>query len=307
MAIDKGSVPAAGETDPRRLADAIRQIYQNAASQSSIDAIASAAVQAVDSGFLAFSSTTALTFTPLNGDRIKISGTMYAIPAAGIAGLANTSVFVAGVAAQNLAASTLYYVYAFINSATVTADFSTTAHATSATAGNVGTEIKSGDDTRTLIGMVRTNGSSQFVDAATQRFVRSWFNRQHEVTRVSNAFTAQRSTTTTSTSGAELNSEIRVEFLTWAKDTFIAGLSGYAFNATPDYAFMGVGWDGVITSSNHFAIAYGNNGSGMAVTEMKSGLSEGYHYATVMAYVPSGTGSFGRVGGPYCILNGCVR
>jgi hypothetical protein len=44
VAIDQGYVPAAGETDPKRLADAIRQILQNAAAQSSLAAVAAAQI-----------------------------------------------------------------------------------------------------------------------------------------------------------------------------------------------------------------------------------------------------------------------
>jgi hypothetical protein len=44
VAINKGTVPAAGETDPTRLADAIRQILQNAAAQSDLDAVAAAQI-----------------------------------------------------------------------------------------------------------------------------------------------------------------------------------------------------------------------------------------------------------------------
>lgn len=129
-------------------------------------------------GRLSYVSTTQLQFVPFNGSYICINGLYYQIPFAGIAGLANTSVYVNGVAGQNLAVSTLYRVYCFNNSGTLTADFSTTAHATSSTAGNIGTEIKSGDDTRTFIGLIFTNASSQFADAVNWRGVRSWVNRK---------------------------------------------------------------------------------------------------------------------------------
>ena len=95
-----------------------------------------------------------LAFKPYNGNFIKINGTNYTIPNAGIAGLANTGVFVNGVAGQNLAATTDYWVFAFINGGVVTADFRTAAtHAPSTTAGNEGVEILTGDDSRTLIGL----------------------------------------------------------------------------------------------------------------------------------------------------------
>jgi hypothetical protein len=127
-------------------------------------------------GHLQWVSATALSYLPFKGGLIRINGALYQIPSTGVVGLANTGVYLNGVAGQALGASTFYYVYCFNNAGVLTADFSTTGHATSATAGNIGTEIKSGDDTRTLLGMIYTNASSQFVDSATNRWVRSWLN-----------------------------------------------------------------------------------------------------------------------------------
>ena len=128
-------------------------------------------------GRLDYVSATAVAFKPYNGDALKINGAIYQIPASGIVGLANTGVYVNGVAGQNLAASTRYYVYAFVNAGVVTGDFSTTTHATSTAAANSGVEIKSGDETRSLIGMVYTNASSQFSNTYKSKLVISWFNR----------------------------------------------------------------------------------------------------------------------------------
>src|SRR5215831_7881887 len=128
-------------------------------------------------GKLSYVSATALQFVPFMGGYVALNGAQRAIPSGGIVGLANTGVFVGGVAAQNLAANTVYLVYLFDNAGTLTADFWTPAagpHATSSTAGNVGTEIRSGDNTRSLIGIIRTITGGQFADSATQRFVRSW-------------------------------------------------------------------------------------------------------------------------------------
>ncbi|MBP6228541.1 MAG: hypothetical protein KA472_11465 [Pseudomonadales bacterium] len=244
-------------------------------------------------GKLARSSSTALTFTPFNGDLIRIQGTLYQIPSAGITGLANTSVFVNGSGGSSLSSSTLYYVYAFINSGTVTADFSTTAHATSSTAGNIGTQVKSGDETRTLVGMIRTNGSSQFVDTNAQRFVRSWFNEDGVST--TNSFTASRNTT--STSFVEANSEIRNEALLWSGEKWHIAVGGGGYNSAAGNAvWIGFGVDSTSTAESgapYFNGAGANYASTLGGSIVKTGLSEGYHYCTLLLAVSAGTGTLG--------------
>lgn len=131
----------------------------------------------VPGGILAYVSTTQLSFLPFRGSYIKINGLFYKIPSSGVAGLANTGVYVEGVAGQTPAAGGLYYVYCFNNAGTLTADFSATGHVTSSTLGNEGTEIKSGDDTRTLLGLVQLSGGL-FYDQLQNRYVRTWVNRK---------------------------------------------------------------------------------------------------------------------------------
>jgi hypothetical protein len=170
-------------------------------------------------GYLSFTSATQITLQPWMGDLIKISGVLFQIP--GNITAANTGVFVNGTAGQNLAASTLYYVYLFNNAGTLTIDYSATAYATSATAGNVGMQIKSGDDTRTLIGLVFTNASSQIV----LENVISWFNKkQRQVTASTNI----------STSG----NICPVEFSTWADEAVFYSLVARMQNGTAQGALV---------------------------------------------------------------------
>ncbi|MCJ2144280.1 hypothetical protein MKL20_30200, partial [Methylobacterium sp. E-066] len=76
-----------------------------------------------------------------------------------------------------MSAATLYYVYAYMNGSTLALEAVTTAHATDATYGH---EIKTGDGTRTLVGMVYTGPGTPgtFLDTAANRWVASWFNRR---------------------------------------------------------------------------------------------------------------------------------
>lgn len=243
-------------------------------------------------GVLKYSSATALTYLPYNGDKLVINGDVYDIPTTGIVGLANTNVYVNGVAGQNLGVSTLYYVYAFDNSGTVTADFSTTTHATSLTTGNVGTEIKSGDDTRSLIGMIRTNGSSQFVYSSTQLFVTSWFNKR--LVGGINNYTANRSTT--STSYTEINSEIRIEFLIWANESIMLATGGRTVNSgAANVTVTSFAFDSTSTPENCYTQAQGFTASAditLGLPFVRYGLSEGYHYATILGKVDANTGTW---------------
>jgi hypothetical protein len=135
-------------------------------------------------GRLVYASATALAFKPFNGDYIRVNGILRPIPIAGITGLGNTGVYVNGVSGQNLAANQTYLVYLFDNAGVPTADFTTgTTHAPSQTPNMIGTEVKwlsgSEDVTRTLIGMCRTSGTSQFFDdGLSQIGVASWQNRR---------------------------------------------------------------------------------------------------------------------------------
>lgn len=251
-------------------------------------------------GRLTFVSTTAVKFSPLNGDAIKINGVVYQVPAAGIAGVANTSVFVNGTGASNLAASTFYYVYAFINSSTVTADFRTdgNGHLPSDTSGNIGTEVRvsSGttkDDTRTLIGFIRTNGSSQFADSETQRFVWSWFNRPP--LSLSNAFTVNRSTT--SNTYVEINTEIRCEFLIGTGGVLDMSANGifYTSSAGSSAYFSAITIDGATpATTGGSASIHGEMFAPSSINTFLSqnikftGLSEGYHYATIAGHSTAG-------------------
>jgi len=149
-------------------------------------------------------SSTSCALTPFGGDKIAINGNIETIPSTGVS-----------LAVSGLTAGTNYYVYAYMNSGTMALEASTTGHATSTLAGNVGVEIKSGDNTRTLVGMVSPDTGPVFVDDDTRRYVISWFNRR--VKRLRAASTTNASTT--STSPVELSSPtLRLQWLSFGLD-----------------------------------------------------------------------------------------
>lgn len=150
---------------------------------------------------LSVASTTSLQLTPYNGNRLFINGANYIIPSGGIT-----------ISNAGLGASTVYYTYCYNNSGTLTLELSTTAPAIDTTYGH---KIKNGDATRILVGMIATNGSSQFSDIITARQCLSWYNRVCKLGTAS--FTATRTSVNTGAL-AEINTEIRVLFLSWNEE-----------------------------------------------------------------------------------------
>lgn len=217
---------------------------------------------------LARTNATTLTLSPYNGQWIKIAGVNYALGSSGIT-LSNTG----------LTASTLYYIYVYNNSGTLTLEASATAYAVDTTAGNVGVYTKNGDTSRTLVGMIRTEGSTpgQFVDSATQRFTRSWFNDPGIAG--TNVFTAARATT--SASYVEVNSEIRTEFVAWSGEIISASVNG-TWEAGGVRNLASIGFDGA-TAEETYVSSDSASDLPFSLALEKTGLSEGYHYATLLA------------------------
>lgn len=228
---------------------------------------------------------------PYNGNRLRINGLLEAVPDAGVT-----------LAPTGLTPDTLYYIYAWMDAGVMTLEASATAHAISTLTGNKGTEIKSGDNTRSLVGMVRPVTGPAFSDTATRRFARSWFNRVR--LRGRNTFTADR--TTTSTSFVELNSEIRCEFLVWADELVEAIFMGHCFNSGANFTRSSIGVDG--TTANDVGGSHGTPGSNPAAYHLAEGLSEGYHYVTALGSVSAGTGTWGGGSGgtPTCTLHAAI-
>jgi hypothetical protein len=220
---------------------------------------------------LVYVSATQIKLQPHNGRNLCINGLPEQIPTAGVT-IANTG----------LSANTVYYVYAYMNGPTMTLELSTTGRSTWAT---YGIETKSNDTSRTLVGLVVTNGSSQFQDSSTVIGVLSFFNRRRKMAL--NYFTAARSHS--NTTATELASEIRVNFINWAEEQASARANGgiWATTAGPVYAYIGVdtnsqsdsgGGCGVIGSQVPFAAEYTLGG----LTENAS------HFASIYAIAAAG-------------------
>jgi len=268
------------------------------------------AVGAGGGGLLRYVSATALSYLPFNGSRIKINGQLIALPAGGVAGLGNTGVFVNGVAGQNLAPSTLYYVYAFMSGGVPTADYSTTGHATSIAAFNLGTEIKTGDDTRSLIGMVYTNVSSQFGNTEKFRCVRSWFNRWAEARNFAVTYLGQ--TSTNATVPVELSGVWRFELLNWAGESahfdlmmtcWNIAMAGYTTFAQV-YSFTVPDQNAMYTLQRmSIATDYGGNWQPNNYSQAAL-LVEGWHMFSLCVWVNGGGVNIGRPPAPFVSITG---
>jgi hypothetical protein len=249
----------------------------------------------VGHGRLSYVSATQIAFQPFKGTLLPVKDAngwrMRDIGSSGVVSSNPTTAtnFVNGTGSQILGASTTYDVYVFDNAGTLTFDFRTPGHSRDT---STGVEIKTAVDTRTLVGMVRTNATPNFVDDNTLRGVISYYNRR-KIGLITN-FTASR--TTTSTTYVELNTEIRGNFLTWSDEAVTVSVIGLTSNDTASHlASTAVGFDGT-NQENAMTSAHSPVGGQVfpiGISFTKNGLAEGFHYATVLGCISStGTGTW---------------
>ena len=187
-----------------------------------------------------------------------------------------------------LAANTLYYVYAKIAAGTLATDTPST---TGYTIGANGMPVKSGDVTRTLVGMVFTNGSGQFAQQNGAWQVRSYFGNT-TIQRTRTQFSTDR--TVSSSSFAEINTEIRNSFLVWAGENVEFHTTGSFSCAANQSAATQISFDGGATEQESVAVAANSstNRGPCAINGVKTGLSEGLHYATLFGAAGAGTATW---------------
>lgn len=223
-----------------------------------------------------------LTLEEVNGSLIMIQGQIWSF--AGVTPLPPTS----------LAPSTLYYIYAYFNGSAVVLETSTTGHVT----GDYGVQVKSGDQSRTLVGMARTTSGTLWADSATQRFVTSWRNRRR--IPAYNSIMVGSPVGTSSAPWVEISSTARVEFICWAQDaiTLYAGITGNHTTGGNSSIYGGIGVDsttgaGLLEGFGYVTVttAEANIDKRISVTA-SANLGEGYHYATMLGGVSAGAVSY---------------
>ena len=238
---------------------------------------------------------TGLTYCPYKGNlKTTANYGIYTIPSACLTATLS-SMYIGGTASQVAAASTLYYVYLINVSGTTFLDLETTGHATDST---TGIEIMSGNNTRTLVGMIHTDANSkawnngQNVTAGDTNTVATWDNRVPTSTRC--GFTTIRSLTNSGL--VEINSENRCYFMSWADSaTFSSDMVGYP-QTTNTYWNSQILLDGSSLQMVSWVYLQSYNGSGSNTTMMVGPgaytPSEGYHYTTLYGSSPAGTVSW---------------
>jgi hypothetical protein len=248
-----------------------------------------------DAGILSFSSTTALLFKPKRGaGYLRVAGTAVAIPTSGLS-IATTGVEVNGTGSSNLAASTTYDLYLKNSAGTLVPSFYVDAgggtHMVDTTAGNIGTEVRSNsgtpDSARTLIGKIRTDGSSHFQQQSAGGFI-NWFNRRNVALNATVS-----AAVFSSASPAEVSTSLRVFPLCWGDESIIAVCDGNRSNSV-----AGTGGTDLLTLSVD-GVAVGSQGGGyVAQTSSQAGnfttgymadLAEGFHTVSLFGAVTGGS------------------
>ena len=206
------------------------------------------------------------------GIYVPIEGVLHTIPEGGI------------YLSPILASPGTQYVYVYNNAGTLSLETDVTGYVLDAF---TGVSVKMGDSSRTLVGMV-------YKGASDWELCRSWFNDPGVV--VSGVFSASRTITSPTAAFTEFNSEIRCKFLCWADETVrVTGTGGALVDlggADDGYGFIAVAFDGVTAedgSSIIGATAVGAQAAedwiAIAPAINKTGLSEGYHYATLVGFL----------------------
>lgn len=195
-------------------------------------------------------------------------------------------------AASPATIGTWYYVYGYQDTSQYYGVI-LEASATGFTLDSGGIALKTGDATRTLVGMALAidngMGAPIWQSAANARYVASYFNRQPVLATA--AFSTDR--TSTSATFAEINAEIKVGFMSWG-DAGVFSYIGSCSNGTlGDTVFTAIMLDGVST------IIAGNKVTSAAGADIENcSMSRPYtpaigsHYVTLAGKTAAGTATW---------------
>ena len=218
-----------------------------------------------------------LTLQPVNGNNVDINGTIYSYTAMPI------------LSASGLTPATLYYIYLTDILGIATLEASATGYTTDAK----GRDYKTGDPTRRLVGQGYPTAGPAWTLSNAQALVRTRNNRVTVV--LSNAFAANRQTA--SATFVELSNTERVEFLCWSDEAWPMHITGSVNNnAVGGQTFCCIGCDNVNATDGGIELDNPTgltlNSMSLGITTILSGMTDGFHYATILGRVGSGTATW---------------
>lgn len=208
-------------------------------------------------------SATQLTLMPEGGNQIWINGAYRTIPAAGIA-----------VTNAGLAASTIYYVYAYWNGAAIALVCSTNAPAIDTT---YGIRIPTATPSYTQVGAVYTDASVQFQDNPAQRWVASQYNKLRK------EMYGPEVSGSVGTTNVEVNSGGRISWLSLGDQAVDIGVVGEMTPSTFDNCFTNLQLDGGLVG-RFLKPTLGGSGAAANISQRISRtVAAGLHYASLAA------------------------
>ncbi len=240
---------------------------------------------------LQYVGNTSIILMPKNGNNVIVGGSQIQIPAAGVT-VANTNVTINGVANQNLGANASYLV-ALNQAGGLEFWTAITGHAPSTTAGNIGIEIISGQNLKSLVGAIITDSNNKFQFNNGQLNVATWFNRSM------NGGVESGGTAVNVTALQELNAALRISFWLWADEAVEISSRGWIANSVIDaQCFLEVAVDSnTYNSGGNLNMVFGSgDGYNNSIFDnylFKAGtIPEGAHTASPYCSAPNGVGHF---------------
>lgn len=223
-----------------------------------------------------------LKLAPFGGNLLFVNSQNYVIPAAGITINNGTTVL-----------STVYYIYAAITGGVMALEASTTGYTIDST---YGFAFKTGDTTRTLVGMAKTTAGNAWADTDGNMLVLSYFNRRRKRTLL--GLTSVTTAITSDGALHEIDSNLRNTFMTWADEvvtyrvSFVMGVFTYNTGAGGTCnCYIGIDSAGAAnigantTTNNNAAV---NNGQAISTDIMyMEQPTEGVSHFISMLYVSS--------------------
>jgi hypothetical protein len=188
----------------------------------------------------------------------------------------NNSVSISRTDPALLPLTSVRYIYAYDQAGVTKLEGSATGHGPEASAG---IRVKTGDATRTLVGMVRLGGTGNFDDQFNVRCVISFFNRRNLFLQSS---AAGANSTTASASAVEANATHRTYFLSWGDEAQLVSAVTFGNQTTLGCRCDAyIGMDGAVVSAPFGWQAYANGVSTSIHPRHVHTPTEGFHFYNV--------------------------